>query len=90
MARDYSRFDALVARMKSANKKIGKERFIPIQSTDTVGKKPMVRIPVYGMYDYQTKSYTVSEPFVDVNTIFNEIEEMLNSAMPFTRAKYRR
>lgn len=68
-----ARFDGLVKTAEAYNRKRGMKRFLPIQSRDG-------RILVFGMYDYVSKKYVLSEPFVDVNNAFDEIEEMLNKA----------
>lgn len=68
-----ARFDSLVKMADGLNRKRGMKRFLPIQSRDG-------RILVFGMYDYLTKKYILSEPFVDVNHAFDEIEEMLTKA----------
>lgn len=70
---DTARFDKIVKTAEALNRKRGMKRFLPIQSRDG-------RILVFGMYDYQTKKYVLSEPFVDVNKAFDEIDEMLAKA----------
>lgn len=69
---DLTRFDSLVKTAEAFNRKNGK-RFYPIQTRDG-------RILVFGMYDYASKRYVLSEPFVDVNKAFDEIEVMLKKA----------
>lgn len=69
---DLTRFDKLVKQAEAYNRKNGK-RFYPIRSRDG-------RILVFGMYDYKKKKHIVSEPFVDVNHAFDEIEVMLDRA----------
>lgn len=70
---DYQRFEKLLEKADSLNKSGKTKRFIPIRSKE--GK-----ILIFGMYDYQTKRHIVSRPFMDVNKIFDEIEEMLAKA----------
>jgi hypothetical protein len=70
---NISRFEELVKRAEAYNGRVPGKRFYPIQARD--GK-----ILVFGMYDGQTKKYVLSEPFVDVNLAFDEIEAMLNAA----------
>jgi hypothetical protein len=67
-----NRFEELVKLADERNGRGGK-RFYPISAKE--GK-----ILVYGMYDYKTKKYIISEPFVDVNLVFDEIEIMLKNA----------
>lgn len=69
-----NRFDDLVKMADACNSRNrGGKRFYPISAKE--GK-----ILVYGMYDYKTKKYIISEPFVDVNLVFDEIEIMLKNA----------
>ena len=70
---DYSRFEKLTDIAENLNKSARYRRFIPIRSKE--GK-----ILVFGMYDYETKRHIVSRPFMDVNKIFDEIEDMLEKA----------
>lgn len=78
---DIARFDRLVKQSEKLNGKAGFTRFYPIRSTEIIGKVgKTTRILVFGMYDYKTKKYVLSKPFVDVNKSFDEIEVMLNKA----------
>lgn len=71
---DTKRFENLVRKAEAYNRtNSGLKRFYPIQSRD--GK-----ILVFGMYDYAKKRHVVSRPFEDINSVFDEIEAMLNNA----------
>ena len=71
------RFEKLAEKAQQLNRKIRSDRFLIIHSSEQLTGKTPRRIPVYGLYDYKTKKYTLSEPFVDGNIIFDEMEEML-------------
>ena len=70
---DTSRFTACVKTAEAIDSRSKVKRFYPIQSRDGA-------ILIFGMYDYVTKKYAVSKPFMDVNKIFDEIEGMLEKA----------
>lgn len=70
---NIARFEGLVKRAEDFNRRVAGKRFYPIQTRD--GK-----ILVFGMYDYKTKKFVLSEPFVDVNLAFDEVEAMLDAA----------
>ena len=78
---DIERFKKITRRADRVNKTLGKDRFIPINSFEFVGLPGnQKRIPVYGMYDYVSKRHIISEPFVEVDGVFTEIEQMLAKA----------
>lgn len=70
---DMSRFTGLVKQAETINGRSKMKRFYPIQSRDGA-------ILIFGMYDYATKKYALSRPFMDVNKVFDEIEAMLATA----------
>ena len=64
------KFERLSNLADDKNYRSGYKRFYMINSQDG-------NIPVYGMYDYGTKKYILSEPYMDVGLIFTEIEQTL-------------
>ena len=70
---DISRFTGLVKQADAVNSRSKIKRFYPIQSRDGA-------ILIFGMYDYATKKYALSKPFMDVNKVFDEIEVMIGNA----------
>lgn len=79
--KDLERFEYICRKVKRANAEIGYERFSPIHSTEKVGLNPEKEIPVYGLYDQKTKKFTLSEPFIDVNIVFDEMELLLKGRL---------
>ena len=78
---DVARFERLVKQSERLNSREGYTRFYPIKSSELIGRsEKRTKILVFGMYDYKTKKYVLSKPFVDVNKSFDEIEELLDNA----------
>ena len=78
---DTERFERLVKTAEAVNRSSAKQRFYPIRTVELIGIGARKnKILVFGMYDYKTKKYALSKPFIDVNTTFDEIEDMVTNA----------
>ena len=75
---DPTRFDHLCKRAELKNYNEGFTRYYTIRSHEYVGSGDKKnKIIIFGLYDSKSKKYSVSKPYVDVNIIFDEMEEML-------------
>jgi len=71
---EVQRFESLIKNAEEINATIGFRRFYPIRSRD--GSQI-----VFGIYDYEKKRYTISNPYQDnLSTVCDEIEEMISQA----------
>ena len=68
---NFSKFHELSDRAEQYNREYGAKRFYIINSSQKRG------LTTFGLYDYKLKRYVVSHPGSDLNSIFDEIEEML-------------
>ena len=75
---DPTRFERICNSAENKNQNEGFTRYYTIRSHEYVGSgDKRNKIIIFGLYDSKKKKYAISKPYIDVNIIFDEMEEML-------------